>query len=343
MNYISRLQCCMKLLAFLVFYSQGMNNLSFAAELVPKALPSAIKVEEVDLYHAIEQRPIKLDLWYKQKKCTDTECKHRSADKLNIAILSHGAMGAAKDYSWLAYPLAAQGWIVVGLNHFGESWRYGQKNIDPSAVMRFWQRTEDVSFVIDSVDTFLPHNLTTTTDTNIVVIGHSSGGYTAASLAGVKLDIQQMYEHCTSARGAGDLGCSYGNGDNLQQLEPVVKKVNSGLDIRVTGIILLDPAMGPAATKLSLNKVQVPTLVIGSQKNDFLPFTYHAKYYANNIPNSKLVALNGGEGHFVYINSCDNNYKARGVSLCQDPEGVNRDDVHQRIMGDILKFLAKDS
>lgn len=32
-----------------------------------------------------------------------------------------------------------------------------------------------------------------TTATYIVVMGHSSGGYTAAALAGVTLDIKQMY------------------------------------------------------------------------------------------------------------------------------------------------------
>ncbi len=47
-------------------------------------------------------------------------------------------MGAAKDCSWLDYPLAAKGWVVVGVNHFGESWRYGRQNIDPSSVTRVW-------------------------------------------------------------------------------------------------------------------------------------------------------------------------------------------------------------
>jgi hypothetical protein len=48
----------------------------------------------------------------------DKECKQKSTAKLNIAILSHGAMGAAKDYSWLAYPLAVKvglllDWIIL--------------------------------------------------------------------------------------------------------------------------------------------------------------------------------------------------------------------------------------
>jgi predicted dienelactone hydrolase len=341
MNSISTLNRCITILSALVLYSHGMNNIAFADEVNQKTPTSTIKVAEVDLYHSSKQRPIKLDLWYQENDCANKECQQTSDKKLNVAILSHGAMGSAKDYSWLAYPLAAQGWIVVGLNHFGESWRYGQKNIDPSSVTRFWQRTEDVSFVIDSLDTFLPKGLTTS-KANIVVVGHSSGGYTAAALAGVTLDIKQMHDYCASKHAKADLGCSYGKKENPKQPKSVNRNVNSGLDNRVTGIVMLDPALGPAATATSLNNVNVPTLVIGSQNNDFLPFEYHAKYYAHNIPNAKLVALNGGEGHFVYINTCENNYKARGVSLCQDREGVNRMEVHQRMLGYILKFVSKE-
>lgn len=342
MNYVSTLKRCIKTLFILVIFSKVMISIVFADELSNNTHTYEIKNNEVDLYHAAKQRPVKLDLWYQEKVCIDKECKQTSAKKLNIAILSHGAMGSAKDYSWLAYPLAAQGWIVAGLNHFGESWRYGGQNIDPSSVTRFWQRTEDVSFVIDSLGAFLPKGLTTT-KANIVVVGHSSGGYTAAALAGVTLDIKQMYDYCVSPQAKADLGCSYGKKEDLKQSKSVTQKVNSGLDNRVTGIVMLDPALGPAATIVSLNSVKVPTLVIGSQNNDFLSFEHHAKYYAHNIPNAKLVALNGGEGHFVYINSCENNYKARGVPLCQDREGVNRTEVHRRILGDILKFVAENS
>lgn len=335
MNYISTLKSATKISVILLICSQALNSSAIAGELIHDQNSSAIKTDVIDLVHSDKKRPIKVDLWHKESRA-------KNASKLNVAILSHGAMGSSKDYSWLAYPLAAQGWIVIGLNHFGESWRYGRENIDPSSVMRFWQRTEDASFVIDSLDTLLPKHLTTAS-ANIVVIGHSSGGYTAAGLAGVHLDFNQMYDYCTSSGAQADLGCSYGKSEKPLQASPIAEKFNFAFDNRVTGIIMLDPAMGPAATEVSLNKVKVPTLIIGSQQNDFLPFERHAEHYANNIPLAELVTLNNGEGHFVYINSCDNNYKARGVSLCEDRQGVNRGHVHQKLLGHILKFLTKNS
>lgn len=74
------------------------------------------------------------------------------------------------------------------------------------------------------------------------------------------------------------LGCSYGENESPKQLKPISQKINSGFDSRVTRIIMLDSALGPAATITSLKNVKVPTLIIGSQQNDFLPFEHHAKY-----------------------------------------------------------------
>lgn len=341
MNYISTLKKFAKLLFIIAFYLQGTNGFVTASELKQENSSLNINADVVDLYRSVKKRPIKVDIWYKDHACAVKACQPTPDKKLNIAILSHGVMGSAKDYSWLAYPLAAQGWIVIGVNHFGESWRYGRENIDPSSVTRFWQRTEDVSFTIDSLDTILPKKLAST-KANIVVIGHSSGGYTAAALAGVSLEGKQMYEYCASKQATGDLGCSYGKREGLSEIKSSDLKLSSGLDSRINKIIMLDPAMGPASTVNSMQSVAIPVLIIGSKDNDFLPFEYHAKFYADNIPNAQLVALNKGEGHFVYINTCDNNYKARGVSLCQDREGVNRSQVHQRLISHVLQFISVD-
>jgi len=287
-----------------------------------------ITKKEINLENNEANRPIKIDLWFKPQQ----------AAVKNIAILSHGAMGAAIDYSWLAYPLASQGWTVVGMNHYGESWRYGRGNIDPSSVTRFWQRTEDISYVIDNLDNiFAAEKLSN--DPNIVVIGHSSGGQTAAALAGVTLSFEQMRDYCQSNKSNGDLGCSYAK--KGAERKPAVQSstINNSEDKRVQRIVMLDPALGPAATIESLSKVSIPSLVVGSFNNDFLPFEHHAKYYATHMPQSTLVSLNNSEGHFVYLNKCEHPHKAQGVPLCEDRDGVDRELVHRQLLGRIFGFL----
>jgi predicted dienelactone hydrolase len=103
--------------------------------------------------------------------------------------------------------------------------------------------------------------------------------------------------------------------------------------------VLLDPALGPAATVDSLRSVTVPTLVIGAADNDFLPFAAHARHYAEQIRGARLVALERGEGHFVFIDACGHDAEAQGVPLCRDREGVDRNRVHTELLASIAAFL----
>lgn len=297
----------------------------------------------VTLFNQANQRPVKLNLWYRQGDCHDQSdnnlCLNQQVSGNKVAFLSHGAMGSSKDYNWLAYPLAAQGWIVVGLNHFGESWAYGPENTDPTAVVRLWQRAEDSSFVIDTLVKNNPFNRKVDWQ-NIVFIGHSSGGQTAASLAGVELSLAQMGSYCDSDKSANDQGCKYVDETKLNILANSPAYEASFKDKRIKAVIMLDPAIGPAATKLSLNNVSVPALVVGAKNNDFLPFEHHAAYYAKHMPNAKLVTLDNNEGHFVFLDECKHQYKANGISLCEDREGVNRKQVHQKLLGLIFPFIS---
>ncbi|WP_199609430.1 alpha/beta hydrolase family protein [Flocculibacter collagenilyticus] len=229
---------------------------------------------------------------------------------------------------------------MVGLNHFGESWRYGRENIDPATTMKLWQRAEDTTFVLDHFSKNNPfqHHLNWH---NVVVVGHSSGGQTAASLAGVTLDMANMTNYCQLSKSNGDMGCTYANGKQAEKIGKIASYKQSYRDNRVKAVIMLDPAVGPAATKESLQSINIPALIIGAQNNEFVPFKYHAGYYAEYMPNAELMTLNNDEGHFIFLDSCSHKHKAKGVSLCEDREGVDRKQVHSMMSQKILAFLSQ--
>jgi predicted dienelactone hydrolase len=304
-----------------------------------------LSTTEVDFFNQQLERPTKIKFWYQgsAEPCQSTICLSSHQRSHRVAIISHGAFGSPREMNWLGYALASQGWVVAGVAHFGESWVYGSKNIDPSSAMRFWQRPQDVSFAIDSLSDDGLFNTSLKTD-QIIMLGHSSGGFTSLAMVGANLEEGKSEAYCASEKGKADKGCNYSQQSKRNSMsEAALKKI--GLlqeqmrDDRVVAVIALDPALGHAVSKHSLENIKVPTLVVGSSENDFLPFTVHAKYYATHIQGENLVGIEQGAGHFVYLDECDSDREVKGVSLCKDREGVDRKAIQKKILKHIFGFI----
>lgn len=304
-----------------------------------------LKTTEIDLFNQQENRPTKIKFWYQGgiEPCESKICLSPKQNTQRIAIISHGAFGSPREMNWLGYALASQGWVVAGVAHFGESWVYGPENIDPSSAMRFWQRPQDVSFAIDSLSNEGLFNSSLKTD-NIIMLGHSSGGFTSLAMAGANLEPGKSEAYCASEKAINDKGCDYGQQSKRKPMSDKMLKEIGLLqkqmrDERVVAVIAFDPALGHAVSQQSLENIKAPTLVLGSIENDFLPYSVHSKYYANHIQDSKLVGVEQGAGHFVYIDECDSDREVKGVSLCKDRKGVDRKAIQQKILEHVFGFI----
>ena len=332
------------LISMLLVLAFLTNTSAFGAEL---------KHTQINLFDDARKRPVKLDIWYREgnEKCGSKVCLPTSSTPTKFAMISHGSFGAAKDMNWIGYGLASQGWVVAGISHFGESWAYGADTIDYKSVSKYWLRAQDASFVLDSLTANSVFN-TPIDLNNTLMLGHSSGGYTALSLVGADFNMPSMVAYCASKEASNDLGCNYAraaskslSGENSSNNKPhsvaLSRPEFSLKDNRITKIVVFDPALGQAVNAESLSAISVPTLIIGSVDNDFLNFDFHAKHYATHIKSATLVGLNNGEGHFVYIDSCSHKHRAQGVALCSDKKGVDRKQVQRRVTGEVFKFLAR--
>lgn len=309
----------------------GLASLSSFAE---------VQSTELDLFDKKRDRPVKIRVWYQAgsdclvKLCINKAVKQK---KLSVALISHGAFGSPREMNWLGLGLASEGWLAIGVAHYGESWVYGRETVDYASISKKWLRSQDISFVLDQL---FAGTVTETpiADDKITVFGHSLGGYSALSLVGADYNIDAMFEYCKSAITT-DRGCRYGSSKG-KQVEHIntVSEVDV-FDERVAAVVSLDPALGPSVSKESLININVPTLIVGSVENDFLNYSAHANYYASTIKGAKLIALNEGEGHFVYLDKCDHPHQAIGVSLCKDKSGIDRTKVHTHLMSEITRFI----
>jgi predicted dienelactone hydrolase len=307
---------------------------------------NTLQSNDLDFFNKQTNQPLKVKLWYLagNANCGATVCLTPSQNKRKIALISHGAFGSPIEMNWLGYALASQGWLVVGVAHYGESWVYGKDTIDPSVLARFWQRPEEVSFALEQLTNKGLFNLDIDTN-NVLMLGHSAGGFTALALAGAKLEAGKSERYCALTTAKNDKSCDYNRKDNKplsgERLNAITTKQAKMLDKRIKAVISLDPALGHAVNESSLMNVTVPTLIIGSVENDFLPFKQHAQYYAEHIKNAELVGIKQGAGHFIYINQCEHNFKAQGVLLCKDREGVDRKALQKQVLGHVFSFVNR--
>jgi len=303
----------------------------------------------ISIQDASRSRPILIDAWYPAAADAEKPFDYkpglgRVAENaavvdavLPLIVLSHGAFGAARNYSWIAEHLARAGYIVAGVSHFGESFVYGPARIDPKYALQPWHRPLDCAFVLDYL--LGQSRFKAVADpARIGGLGHSSGGATVMELAGARLDLAAMQRYCRSEEGRMDKGCQYAAG----VVSPTPQMAEAGRsfkDDRVKAIVALDPALGPGHTAESLSSITVPVHVVGAVENDFLPYESHAARYARIIPGAEHTRLTSGEGHFVFLDECKTDTEANGVPLCKDREGVQRGAVHGRLAETIQRFF----
>jgi len=292
-------------------------------------------------------RPIHLNLWYptdQKESPVNYGISAGSAatgakpvgDGLPVVLLSHGSMGAASNYSWIAESLARHRYVVLGVSHFGESPVFGAQSVNPATVARFRDRTHDFNVALDWLLT--KSRLAGAVDASrISAIGHSSGGATVLMLAGARFSASQISEYCASGAAKVDKGCWYG----MPSADAAARQLPEAAPRPIRAVVALDPAVGPGFVEDSVRNLKSALLVVGSVENDFLPYEAHAGRIAKAKPDAEVVRLDRGEGHFVYIDTCAANINVMGTSLCTDRAGVDRVAVHARLNADIEAFLSK--
>lgn len=123
-----------------------LTILSLFFSITVAAAPS---VKEIDLFDSLRERPIKVRIWSDDStECQDKNC----VDNAPLMIFSHGAFGSPREYNWLAFALAANGWNVIAPAHYGESWVYGKDTINPGYASRFDLRVQDLQYLLDNLD-----------------------------------------------------------------------------------------------------------------------------------------------------------------------------------------------
>lgn len=278
-------------------------------------------------------RTIPVDLYWSRHQTTGP-----------LIVLSHGFGADRRFLGYLAYHIASYGFTVAALEHPASNvaWLTGEemdrpsrsegKNILPPS--EFIDRPKDVSFLLDRLSHLDRFSTTLKGKFNtnqVVVIGHSLGGYTALALAGAPLSLDHLKQFCSDPNPV-----VLSPSDLLQCNAADLATAPTDLhDPRVKQTILLNPVIGRLFNENSLAQVKIPVLMLAATNDfitpavsqQFLPFThlYSAKYLITAIGATHLSAgdpvnLNRALTHSIFIRERQDETESlrqllRGVSL----------------------------
>ncbi|ASY60375.1 dienelactone hydrolase family protein [Sinorhizobium sp. CCBAU 05631] len=259
-----------------------------------------------------------------------------------LVVMSHGSGGRIQGMSWLAAELARAGFVVAGPNHPGTT----SGNSTPADTPKLWERTHDLSFVIDRLTTD-PLWSGAIDKGRIGVIGFSLGGAAAMEIAGARANLEAYARYCDTYQ-TWDCAWYAGGQGYVDDKAITVDKVDlrkidrarferSNLDRRIKSAVLIDPGLAQAYDAQSLKEIAIPMNFINLGSAGTIPAAVIASGLAALSPHGSYATVAQAD-HFSFLPEC----KEGGAELlksfgevepiCDDGSGRSRADIHSELI-----------
>ncbi len=266
--------------------------------------------------------------WIQTPQARDADVP-KSPKNFPLILFSHGYADDRFTSSWFAETLAAHGYIVATIDHYGNTGH----QIDELAAQS-WLRPQDLSFVLTQLlndPTFGPR----IDKKRIGAAGFSLGGITALWLAGAQANFKNVESDLSTALPSGLSPAFYKSVD--------YKLANSSFkDNRIRAIFIMNPGFGGINSifdKKGLAKISIPVYIIAGAGDKITPVTYNAKRFALSIPHATLRILPGYADHYVFENRCTLLGTRMRPHMCYDHPTINRKKIHRETAGIAIKFF----
>jgi len=188
--------------------------------------------------------------------------------------ISHGLGAQRSEFSVLANHLASHGFAVFVPEHVGSNAELGQliqsgQYFGKPDAIEFIDRPQDISFVLDELERFsqTESDFQNRLDLSQVgIIGHSFGGYTALALAAGEINEDQLGETCSSNTPTLNLSLIL----QCQAVELPPASINLS-DSRISAILALNPVSSAVLGSEGFSQVDVPVMMVQSSQDILTP------------------------------------------------------------------------
>lgn len=246
-----------------------------------------------------------------------------------LVVVSHGHGGQLWGHADLAEGLARGGYVVVLLEHTGDSWN-DQSGVGTDRTLR--GRAYQASAAITAA--LADPTLAPVIDARrIGAAGFSAGGYTTLLLVGAEPDFSRWPGYCKRHPTDAEI-CA----DNLPEQVEVLADPPATRDPRVRAGFAMAP-LGIFFGQDAFDDVQAPVFLYEAQADEVLLPAENSAPVLQHLESLIGFRRVPKAGHYVFLAPCNEAFAARAPQLCRDPDGVDRKGVHARVLRDALHFF----
>lgn len=254
--------------------------------------------------------------------------------KFPLILLSHGAglAGTPQALSWIATPLARQGFIVAAPTHPGNT----GPNRSAAETMKLWLRPADLTATLDTTEknAFFRDHLE---QAKVGVLGLSMGGNTALAIAGARIDPKLLAAYCdTDLLNASLCDWVRHSGVDLHAMD-LRPAGRDNRDDRVHFAMAIDPAPTDVLEAKSLAGIRIPVAIVNLGQPGKIPVTADASGIAKAIANASYATIEGAS-HYSMFAECKPGApgiiasEQIGDPVCDDGGGRSRGEIHARLI-----------
>lgn len=259
-----------------------------------------------------------------------------------LVLLSHGSGGNMDNLGWLSAALAAEGVMVLGVNHPGST----SGDSSPRRSVDLAARAADLSAALDALladPAFGPK----VDRERIAALGFSLGGATALALGGLRFDPAAYPAYCARLGAAAADCVFFAKGGVAPEAMPASWD-SAMADPRVSAVIAADPGFTFVATQESVAAMAVPVLLISLGREDLFPaadVSAAGSGLADALPDARHAVIAPAH-HFSFLGLCKPDGAAvlreeQDDPVCDEPAGGDRAAVHAAAVAEVLGFLGR--
>lgn len=246
-----------------------------------------------------------------------------------LIVVSHGHGGHLWGHSDLAEGLARNGYVVLALEHTGDSWN-DQSGVGTDRTLRgrAYQASAAVSAVLADA------TLAPIVDAKrIGAAGFSAGGYTTLLLLGAEPDFARWPAYCKRHPSDPEI-CAKG----LPKKIEVLRDPPPTRDARIKAGFAMAP-LGIFFGKDAFDNVRAPVFLYEAKDDEVLLPKENSEPVRRGLKTLRGFRRVPKAGHYVFLAPCSEAFAANAPHLCRDPEGVDRGAVHAQVLRDALRFF----